>query len=88
LLDFDSDGNLDIFCAEMRLNGRDPNAHIYILLGDGHGNFKPTVVAQGIGLHESKMADLDGNGTMDILGKPYDFETPRLDIWLNMGLRR
>ena len=85
LLDFDGDGNLDIFSAEMRLYGRDPNAHVYILLGDGQGNFTTTVVAQGFGLHESKLADLDGNGTLDVLGKPFDWQTPRLDIWLNMG---
>ncbi len=84
LLDFDGDGNLDIFCAEMRLNGSNPNAKIYILLGDGNGNFKPTIVATGYGNHESRIADLDGNGTFDILGKPYNWETPRLDIWLNL----
>ena len=83
LLDFDGDGNLDIFCAEMRLNGGNPDAKIYILLGDGNGNFRTTVVARGFGLHESKIADLDGNGTLDILGKPYNWDTPRLDVWLN-----
>ena len=87
LVDFDGDGNLDIFCAEMRLNGGNPDAKIYILTGDGKGNFRPTVVATGYGNHESKMADLDGNGTLDILGKPYNWDTPRLDIWLNMGLQ-
>jgi hypothetical protein len=40
-------------------------------------------VAEGFGNHESKIADLDGNGTLDILGKPYNWDTPRLDIWLN-----
>ncbi|MFB3826159.1 MAG: FG-GAP repeat domain-containing protein [Bryobacteraceae bacterium] len=83
LLDFNGDGNLDIFCAEMRLSGGNPNAKIYILLGDGNGNFKTTVVATGYGNHESRIADLDGNGTFDILGKPYNWETPRLDIWLS-----
>jgi hypothetical protein len=37
----------------------------------------------GFGNHESKIVDLDGNGTLDILGKPYNWDTPRLDIWLN-----
>ena len=85
LVDFDGDGNLDIFSAEMRLGGRDPDARLQVLLGDGQGRFEPMVIARGIGLHESKMADLDGNGTLDVLGKPYDFDTPRLDVWLNMG---
>lgn len=87
LVDFDGDGNLDIFLAEMRLNGGNPEAKIYLLMGDGNGNFKTTIVARGFGNHESKVADLDGNGTLDILGKPYNWETPRLDIWLNQRSR-
>jgi hypothetical protein len=34
--------------------------------------------------HESKIADLDGNGTLDILGKPYNHGSPGLDIWLRL----
>lgn len=83
LVDFDGDGNLDIFCAEMRLNGGNPDSKVYLFLGDGAGNFRKTVVATGLDCHESKIADLDGNGTLDILVKPYNFQTPRLDILLN-----
>jgi hypothetical protein len=85
IVDFDGDGNLDIFCAEMRINGTNPESKIYILLGDGAGNFRTTVVDQGYGLHESKIADLNGDGKFDILGKPYNWDTPRLDIWLNQA---
>ena len=81
--DIDGDGNLDIFCAEMRLNGGNPDAKIYLLLGDGNGTFRTTVVDTGFDNHESKIADLDGNGTPDVLGKPYNWDTPRLEIWLN-----
>jgi len=88
LVDFDNDGNLDIFCAEMRLGGGNPNAKSYILLGDGNGNFRTTVVSEGIEHHESKIADLDGNGTLDILGKIYHHDAPRLDVWLNMGTKK
>ena len=87
LVDFDGDGNLDIFCAEMRLDGGNKDSKIRILLGDGKGRFEPHVVATGFDCHESKIADLDGNGSLDILGKPYNFETPGLDIWLNQGVQ-
>jgi len=88
IVDFDGDGNLDIFCAEMRLNGGNPNAKCYILLGDGNGGFTTTVVTTGFDFHESKIVDLDGNGSFDILCKPYNWDTPRLDIWLNQGPAR
>ncbi len=84
ILDFNGDGNLDVFCAEMRLNGGNPKARSYILLGDGRGGFEVTVATEGYGMHEAKLADLDGNGTLDILAKPYNWDTPRLDIWLNL----
>jgi hypothetical protein len=85
ILDFDGDGHLDIWNAEMRLNGGNPNAQNRLLFGDGKGNFRTVVISNGFGLHESKIADLDGDGDLDILGKPYNWETPRLDIWLNEG---
>jgi len=81
VLDFNGDGNLDLLNAEMRL-GDNPHAVTRILLGDGMGNFKDTIVHTGFGLHESRIADLDGDGDYDILGKPYTWEAPRLDIWL------
>ncbi|MBN2137747.1 MAG: VCBS repeat-containing protein [Sedimentisphaerales bacterium] len=85
IIDFNGDGNLDIWMAEMRLNNANPNARNLILLGDGKGSFKITEVSRGIALHESKIADLDGDGDYDILGKPYGWQTPRLDIWLNQA---
>jgi hypothetical protein len=85
IIDFNRDGNLDIWFAEMRLYGKNPDAKNMILLGDGKGNFDTMVISEGIDLHESKIADLDGDGDLDILGKPYDWQAPRLDIWLNEG---
>jgi hypothetical protein len=82
VIDFNGDGYLDIFNAEMRL-GKNPQAKTRILLGDGKGNFQIYVIHEGFGLHESRIADLDGDTDYDILGKPYTWEAPRLDIWLN-----
>ena len=81
--DINGDGNMDIFVAEMRLNGDNPDAKMWVFQGDGNSNFTETQVASGYGNHESKIGDLDGDGDLDILGKPYNWDTPRLDVWLN-----
>lgn len=84
LVDFNGDGNLDIFSAEMQL-GKNPEPKTRILLGDGAGDFKELIVHSGFGLHESLLIDLNGDGLLDILGKPYTWLAPRLDIWINKG---
>ncbi len=89
--DIDRDGHLDIFCAEMAkwtdaaTRPDHPNARMWIFYGDGRGGFEKTTLATGIENHESRVADLDGDGDLDIVGKPYSFGTPGLDIWLNQG---
>lgn len=85
IIDFNGDGNLDIWNAEMTLFNN-TEAINHILLGDGNGNFpQEIVVSRGIDVHESEITDLDGDGDLDILGKPYDGDTPRIDIWLQNG---
>jgi hypothetical protein len=86
--DMDGDGNLDIFAAEMSKWTEDakqpdhPNATAWILFGDGHGNFSNTVFSTGIEFHEARVADLNGDGKLDILDKPYNWNAPRVDVWL------
>jgi chitodextrinase len=82
IADFDGDGNLDIFVAEMIL-GTNTDAKVWIFYGDGAGTFLTTEVATGFDNHESKVGDLDGDGDADILGKPFDNGTPGVNIWLN-----
>ena len=85
--DIDGDGHLDIFVGEMAKWGRsetidNPDATAWIWYGDGKGNLRRTVFQKGFGFHEAQVRDLDGDGRMDILSKPYTWGAPRIDVWL------
>lgn len=89
ITDFDGDGHADVWYAEMRLGGGNADARNVIMLGNGKGDFPRTItVSEGIDNHESKMADLDGDGDPDILGKGYNHLPGNLHIWLNNGTGR
>jgi sugar phosphate isomerase/epimerase len=90
--DINQDGALDIFVAEMaqwsdKVDSKadQPNSEAFILYGDGKGGFTKTLFQKGFDFHEGKLADIDGDGDIDILSKPYTWKAPRVDIWHQNG---
>ncbi len=80
--DFDGDGDIDLLSAEMHLEAGD-NARLTLYRNDGEGSFASVDLAVGMDNHESKFADLDGDGDLAIASKPFNWRLPRLDVWLN-----
>jgi hypothetical protein len=89
--DINGDKRLDIFAAEMAkwspvgAPQDNPNPAAWIFFGLGNGQFVKTVFLQREGWHEARLADLDGDGDLDLLNKPYTWDTPRVDVWLQNG---
>jgi sugar phosphate isomerase/epimerase len=69
---------------EDRPDSDNPNAEALIFFGDGKGNFHKTTFAKGIGFHEARVTDLNGDGRMDIINKPYNWKAPTVEVWLQL----
>ncbi len=81
--DINGDGNDDIFIGEMGSPGAGDKARLLVWYGDGQGGFELQTVATGQGIHEGQLGDLDGDGDLDIVAKPYHHNAPRIDVYLN-----
>ena len=82
--DFDADGDLDIFTAQM--HGR-PGQRVAVLENkDARGRQWEVHVIADVGSHNAVIGDIDGDGDIDIAGKNYEGDV-RPRIWLNPNER-
>jgi hypothetical protein len=80
LADFDGDGDLDIFTAQM--HGR-PGERVAVIENKDIGENRWVAhVISTVGSHNAKVGDIDGDGDPDIAGKNYDGDK-RPRIWIN-----
>ncbi|MBN1421202.1 MAG: VCBS repeat-containing protein [Planctomycetes bacterium] len=85
--DADRDGHADILIGEMGNPGHGDASETWIWYGDGKGGFEEVCISRGQGIHEGLFGDFDGDGDLDVLMKPYNHNSPRIDILLNPGGR-
>ncbi len=81
--DVDLDGNLDLFAAEMAL-GAPGAARAVVLLGDGAGGFTVERFSEGVDNHESRLVDVDADGDLDVVSKPFDDGSPGIAVYRNL----
>jgi len=79
--DFDGDRAPDILVAEMGL-GQNASPRMIIYRNVGGGQFREDVISRGVPTYAARVGDLNGDGRLDIVGKPYEPQR-RVDVWLS-----
>ena len=83
--DLDGDGDIDVAIAEMH-QGKDPD-EVSIHLNEGNGTSWRKQVLSNTGSHDIVVADIQGDGDLDILGANHAGVHP-LELWKNLGAAR
>ena len=89
--DLCGNGNLDLFIGEIGAVERNSTCEDYIIRqprlmiyeNDGNGNFLTRhIIDEGTGTHEACLVDLNGDGLLDIIGKPlHGPEKWNIHVW-------
>jgi hypothetical protein len=78
--DFDLDGRVDILLAEMSTS---PEKRIEMYLNQDDGSTWTALPLATHGSHNMVVADMDGDGDVDILGKNYEGAARFVEFWEN-----
>ncbi len=83
IYDFDCDGSIDVFTAEMN-SGEDPDeVRIYYNQDVKGSTWRKSVIAAG-GSHMNQFIDFDSDGDIDIIGGNHGGKIkPMIEIWIN-----
>lgn len=68
--DFDGDGDVDVFAAESEWMASRARWFIWENV-DGKGKFERRTILEGLGAHNAVVADMDGDGDLDIVNKEF-----------------
>ncbi len=74
LADVNGDGHEDVVAAVRRWDSHTVGEGLYVWLGDGHGQWKQSIegLRRDMGYGGSRVADLDGDGKLDIAYSGHD----------------
>ncbi len=82
-VDMDNDGDVDIVTAEMHQGGDPDEVKIYIN-GSGVGGGWTKKIVSVEGSHNLQVADIDGDGDMDMLGANWSGDSQAVELWVNL----
>jgi hypothetical protein len=81
--DFDCDGTLDVFTAEM-VQSEDPDEVRVYYNTNGKGTVWQKQVIAASGSHSNQFFDFDGDGDIDIIGANHGGrEKVKVELWIN-----
>ena len=79
--DFDRDGQIDVAIAEMH-QGTDPD-EVSIHFNQGRGTTWRKQIISTHGSHDIAVADIGGDGDLDIVGANHSGQSHPLELWEN-----